>query len=76
MWPQAVILVEPSLETVAHRIERRVVTQVDLFVFQAPPQPLDKHVVHPATFAAYADLYSQRQQAARPGARVAQVDLV
>ena len=30
--------------------------QVDAFVFQRPPEPLNEHVVHPAASAIHADL--------------------
>src|ERR1700728_2366330 len=33
----------------------RVGSQIDLLVLDAPPQPLDEHVVDPSTFAIHAD---------------------
>src|SRR5690242_8914323 len=39
--------------------------QVDLFVFQRAPQPLDEDVVQAASFAVHADAYSGVTQNAR-----------
>src|ERR1700692_1095540 len=56
MWPLAIIKHQIATERCA-RVRHAVVSaQINLFVFHAPPQPFDKHVVTPGTFAIHADL--------------------
>src|SRR5664279_5453950 len=50
------------------RLEDAVVgAQIDLLVFDAAPQPLDKHIVAPGTLAVHADRYAIAYQHAREG---------
>jgi len=59
--PPSVVAFEPFFEPGLQRRQRRVFAQVDLFVFQASPQPLDEHVVHPSTPPVHTDPHSEFQ---------------
>jgi len=51
-----IIIIDPEIEfllRIFHVVEG---VQVNAFVFQGAPQPLDKNIVHPTTFAVHRDL--------------------
>src|SRR5262249_9579273 len=50
-----VVEVEPSADAGPGLGHRRIGIEVDLLVFEAAPQPLDKDVVHAAALAVHAD---------------------
>ena len=50
-----VVEAEPGAKAGLGLSEARIGIEVDLFVFEAPPQSLDEDVVHAATLAVHAD---------------------
>ena len=46
-----------------------VALEIDVLVFQRPPQPLDKHVVHPAAAAVHGDRHAGLFERAGEGGR-------
>ena len=50
-----VVEAEPSGDPGLRLGDIRIGVEVDLFVFEAAPQPLDEDVVHAATLAVHAD---------------------
>ena len=50
-----VVKVQPSAKTGLGFGDSRIGVQVDLFVFEAAPKPLDKDVVHAPALAVHAD---------------------
>ncbi len=55
MTSAMVVKLHPFSYQPGHVMHGLVGPEPELFVFDAPPKPLDKHVVHPATFAVHAD---------------------
>src|ERR1700731_5163646 len=50
-----IVKAEPNANAGLRLSDRRIGMEVDLLVFQAAPQPLDKDVVHAAALAVHAD---------------------
>ena len=61
-----VVACHPAFEALFQRVHRGLFLDVDVLVFEAPPQPLDEHVVHPAPFAIHADFHAPLGEPARP----------
>src|SRR5438874_1086351 len=55
MWASAVIEVEVTADRSASLADAVVGAQIHLLVFYTAPQPLDKDVVAPSSFAVHAD---------------------
>jgi len=61
-----IIILDPEIEfllCIFHVVEG---VQVNAFVFQGTPQPLDKDIVHPATFAVHRGFDVVRREFADP----------
>ena len=56
MGAMLVVIGEPPAKTSAQFRAGFEDVQVDAFVFQGPPEPLDEDIVHPASPAIHADL--------------------
>ncbi len=62
-----IIILDPEIEfllCIFHVVEG---VQINAFVFQGTPQPLDKDIVHPATFAVHRGLDVVRLEFVDPG---------
>lgn len=51
-----VVVGDPFIEARAKLAARFEGVDIDALIFEAAPQPLDKHVVHPTDFAVHRDL--------------------
>src|SRR3546814_12714443 len=67
MGTMLVVIGEPSGKAGAQFISGLEGVQVDAFVFQGAPEPLDEDIVHPASPAIHADLDLGRAQNAGEG---------
>ena len=56
MWTPLIVKLEIAVQALPCLGDRIVGVQVDLLVFDAFPEPLDQHVVDPATLTVHADL--------------------
>ena len=57
MWTPGIVAFKPLFESLAKLDDCGVLEDVNLLILHAPPKPLDKDVVHPASFAVHADLH-------------------
>ena len=55
---------EPGLKAPSQLGDGGVFLEVDLLVFDAPPQPLDENVVHPAAATVHAHFHAEVRQPA------------
>ena len=56
MPPVLIVEVHPIPDALRCLDDSIIGFQVDLFIFQAAPEALNKHIVHPAALAIHADL--------------------
>ena len=61
-----VVALEPALQTESQCGHGSMLPKIDFFVFQTPPESLDKHVVHPSPAPVHTDFYAQFEKTVRP----------
>src|SRR3954471_22264447 len=57
MWTSGIVVADPLRKPGPHLRAGLEGMQIDALVFQAAPEPLDEHVVHPATAAVHRDAH-------------------
>lgn len=66
VWPPGVVVLHPPVHSGLQLGHFGVFLQVDVLVFDASPEPLDKHVVHPPPPPVHADLHAPFLEPAGP----------